>query len=267
MAPEYIAGGGLARRLLIRLALAPQSLVVCVNEQIRMALDSCGYDRGKTLLMPAFLFDTKEEKELDARIERELERFRPLLSLVAFFRQEYGVELMIEALGRLAERFPQAGCAVMGSGNGEDRLRQLAAERGVTDRLVWLGDLEHGECLSVMKRSDLFVRPTYTDGDSVSVREAVELRVPVVASNVGHRPAGVLLFQPGDVEDLAAKCEAALLGVAPSQQKDQAVSNGFLTLIEAYKQIGRDRIKEITTKAQRAEKFFVSFLSLWFFFL
>jgi len=252
MAPEYIQGGGLARRLLIRLALAPQSLIVCVNEQIVEALERAGFEKKKTMLMPAFLFDEAEVAQLDGDRDCELTRFRPLISLVAFFRQEYGVELLIEALARLAEKFPQIGCAVMGSGDGENSLKQLAAELGVSHRILWLGDLRHGECLSVMKRSDLFVRPTFADGDSVSVREAVELEVPVVASNVGYRPPEVLLFEPGNVVDLTAKCNAALLGAAPTLQRKQEGTKGFLALIDAYKQIDGERVEERTTKTQRA---------------
>jgi glycogen synthase len=266
MAPEYINGGGPLRRLLIRLALAPQSLVVCVNEQIRGALEGLGYKKSKTLLMPAFLFDPAEVAQLDENRERELSRFRPLLSLVAFFRQEYGVELLIEALAEMRKNFPNVGCAIMGSGDGEKSLRQLAEERGVADRLLWLGDLRHGECLGVIKRSDIFVRPTFADGDSVSVREAVELGIPVVASNVGHRPPEVLLFEPGNVVDLTSKCNNALLGVAPSLQKKREGAKGFLALISAYKQIDGERVEERTTKTQRHKEIIKNlclFVSLW----
>src|SRR6185503_11969747 len=54
----------------------------------------------------------------------------------------------------------------------------------------------------LMARSAVFVRPTFRDGDSISVREAVSLGVPVVASNVGSRPDGVALFEAGDISGL-----------------------------------------------------------------
>jgi len=73
------------------------------------------------------------------------------------------------------------------------------------DRIFLAGDLEHELCLALMSRSAVFVRPTFRDGDSISVREAVSLGVHVIASNVGTRPDGVLLFEPGDVNGLMAR--------------------------------------------------------------
>jgi len=38
----------------------------------------------------------------------------------------------------------------------------------------------------------VYLRPTLTDGDAVSIREALDAGVPVVASNVVRRPRGVV---------------------------------------------------------------------------
>ncbi len=42
-------------------------------------------------------------------------------------------------------------------------------------------------------------------GDAVSVREPLDLGVPVVASDISFRPEGVGLFLPGDVDDPCRK--------------------------------------------------------------
>jgi glycosyltransferase involved in cell wall biosynthesis len=78
------------------------------------------------------------------------------------------------------------------------------------DVMLLAGDLDHDLCLSVMARSAVFIRPTFRDGDSISVREAVALGLPVVASNVGTRPESVLLFEAGDRDGLVACVERAL---------------------------------------------------------
>jgi glycogen(starch) synthase len=62
----------------------------------------------------------------------------------------------------------------------------------------------------LMSRSDVFLRPTLEDGDSISVREAISLGVPVVASRTGARPAGAILFEPGNMEDMLSKLDLAL---------------------------------------------------------
>ena len=78
----------------------------------------------------------------------------------------------------------------------------LLQRHGLEDNVYLAGDLNHELCLELMARSDAYVRPTYRDGDSISVREAISLGVPVVASNVGTRPEGTLLFPAGNVDGL-----------------------------------------------------------------
>src|SRR5690606_3205564 len=58
---------------------------------------------------------------------------------------------------------------------------------------------------SLLQKSTLSIRPTRTDGDSLSVRESLALGIPVVASNVVERPEGCVSFLSGNVEDLERK--------------------------------------------------------------
>jgi len=53
--------------------------------------------------------------------------------------------------------------------------------------------------------SDIILRPTNTDGDALTVREALYLGKPVIASDVIPRPEGTILFSCRDVTDLADK--------------------------------------------------------------
>jgi hypothetical protein len=49
-----------------------------------------------------------------------------------------------------------------------------------------------------------FLRTTKTDGDSVSIKEALDSGVNVIASNVVPRPEGVLTYDVNDTNELAA---------------------------------------------------------------
>lgn len=57
----------------------------------------------------------------------------------------------------------------------------------------------------IIAKSDMFVRPTITDGDALSLREALYYNTPVIASDCTIRPEGVTLFKTGDALDLAEK--------------------------------------------------------------
>jgi glycosyltransferase involved in cell wall biosynthesis len=90
-----------------------------------------------------------------------------------------------------------------------------------------------------MSACDVFLRPTIEDGDSISVREALSLGVPVVASRVGMRPSGAILFRPGDVDEMLAKIELAMAVKRGGQSSagDLAAGTCMDRLMEIYRQV------------------------------
>lgn len=54
----------------------------------------------------------------------------------------------------------------------------------------------------VLEYADIFIRNTSTDGDSLSIHEALDLNVTVIATNVVDRPEGVLLMNRDNKKDL-----------------------------------------------------------------
>jgi glycosyltransferase involved in cell wall biosynthesis len=59
------------------------------------------------------------------------------------------------------------------------------------------------------------IRTTLYDGDALSVREALHLRTPVIATDNGMRPKGVRLVQPSNQEALYQALEEVLQGPRP----------------------------------------------------
>jgi glycosyltransferase involved in cell wall biosynthesis len=119
----------------------------------------------------------------------------------------------------------------MGSGSGEERARVLIAGAGLESAVRLTGDVDHDTCLQLIAESDLFVRPNDRDGDALSVREALALGVPVVASDVGSRPPEAILFAAGDFQALLAATRRALAdaGTRPSAA-DSVTMNELLSL-------------------------------------
>lgn len=209
MVPQYLAGPA-RHRALARLASSLERDIICVNPAIAAAVAALGVDRQRIEMRPAFIGSEAPARSLDKPLVAWMASHRPLLTVTLFFRPEYGFPLLLEAMERLRERYPAIGCVVMGScedaEDALDRIRQTDLE----SHMLLLGDVEHDRCLSVMAASDVFLRPTLHDGDSLSVREALALEVPVVASRTGTRPEGVHLFQPGNVDELVAQALSVL---------------------------------------------------------
>jgi glycosyltransferase involved in cell wall biosynthesis len=202
LAPAYLRTGERWKREIARLACVLYDRVTCVNTEIADAVAELGVEANKVQITPAFLPIEAPDICMPGDIEIWLQQHSPLISTTMFFRPEYGFEVLLQALSLLKARYPQIGCFVMGSGEEQAQAEALVERSGSRGAIYLGGDLDHDLCLALMARSSVFVRPTFQDGDSISVREAMSLGVPVVASNVGTRPEGVTLFDAGDVDGL-----------------------------------------------------------------
>jgi glycogen synthase len=208
LCPAYLRRLGLLGRRGVRIALARFPHVICVNTKIRDALVAIGVAPSRLSVIPAYLgvpaTISMQQSDVDL-----VTGFRPYIAAAAGDGPEYGVPILLDAVGTLSRTFPMLGCVLMGSA-GNERLRAIVAERGLVDRVRCLGEVARERYLGFVSRADLFVRPSLVDGDALSVREALALGRPVVASDTDARPDGVILFRRGDARDLAEKIAVAL---------------------------------------------------------
>jgi glycosyltransferase involved in cell wall biosynthesis len=237
MVPEYL-GREKPGSLLARFTCSLFDRIIVVAPEIKEAVRSLGVLPTKIDLLPAFLYGSASNQEVP-----ELQRLkgrRPLLGVTLSFRPEYGFDLLVEAICQLRRRHPEIACLVMGGGEGQSQAERLVRDRGLRNHILFMGNVEHDKCLSIISRCDLFVRPTLVDGDANSVREALALEIPVVASNVGNRPDGAILFRAGDADDLVAKlsatiAEACFISMVPRKSACLPTSSGQIrSLIDIY---------------------------------
>jgi glycogen synthase len=234
MMPDYVASGSASRRRLAGFACGLYSRIICVGPALRDAAISLGTPAERTEIAPAFLATASPEAPLEPRLLAWIGQRRPLFSTALFFRPEYGFDLLVEGILRFRRRYPALGCLVMGSGEQSAEAARRVREAGLENDVLLLGDVDHDTCLALMCRSDVFVRPTLQDGDSISVREALALGVPVVASRVGSRPPGAILFEPGDVDDMVSKLDLAW---AAGRSEASATAVPVNHLLEIYGQV------------------------------
>lgn len=232
MLPAYLGAGSIWRRRLAGLVCLLYTRVICVSPGIRTAITLLGVPLQRTEIVPAWLKTERRPVILEPLLRAWIGRHRPLFSTAVFFRPEYGFDMLVAGLVRLRDRHPSLGCLVMGSGEERAEAEKRVHEAGLEDSVLLTGDVVHDVSLALIAISQVFIRPTLEDGDSISVREALALGVPVVASQVGIRPEGAILFRRGDVEDMVSKIELAL--TAGKAGEERAVG-GIDRLMDVYR--------------------------------
>ena len=202
--------------------------IIAVNQNIVEMFQRFGVEPTRIrLICPHAASAPPRDAVLPPQLSSFFEHHDPLLLTVGLLETHYDLALQIDTLGAVRERFPGAGLVIIGSGSIEDDLRRRIASKPYAEHVLLCGDVPHEITLRAIAESDLFLRTTFYDGDSISVREALHLGVPVVATDNGMRPEGVHLFP---VSDGAALVEAVASRLARSN--GAARSNGQLTASE-----------------------------------
>jgi len=120
-----------------------------------------------------------------------------------------GLDLLTRAFGRIhREGLDDVWLVIAGPNEGGYRtqVERGLREEGVLDRTTFTGMITGKEKLSALARCDLFVLPSYSEGFSVALLEALASGCPVVITNrcnfpeVAQAEAG-LVIEP-HVEDL-----------------------------------------------------------------
>jgi glycogen synthase len=208
--PGYLAASA-SRRAFARAALAGYDRVIAVSPAVKAALVNAGVPARKVHVEAAFCASQVQPGVAPPSVEAARARRTPLLAMAHHPSPVYGRALAFRALRQLADTHPGVGLALFGPGTDSDDFVRDAREARVAAHLEVLGELDHDQALALISRSDVFLRPTTHDGDAISVREALTLGVPCVASDVCARPPGALTFRAGDADALAARVRDALV--------------------------------------------------------
>ena len=92
-----------------------------------------------------------------------------------------------------------------------------------------------------MSRSRILLRTTLYDGDAISVREALQLGTPVIATDNAMRPAGVNLIPKSDSSALLCAIEQELSQSAPHQQFSRGDESNVQAVFEFYRELMADQ--------------------------
>lgn len=91
--------------------------------------------------------------------------------------------------------------------------------------------------IQILKKSNVFIRATTTDGDSLSVKEALYYKTKVLASDCVNRPKGCTLFRMHDEKSFKSGLKTISEKV---NIESEEILNGAVQIIEIYTGLLKD---------------------------
>jgi len=189
--------------------------------------------------------------QIPKAVGKEYGRFQ-LLFLGRLCREK-GIGELLWVIGELKEKYP--GIHLYLGGIWEDQELKAEAEK-LPECVTWLGWIRGEEKKKYLRECDIFVLPSYFEGQSVAILEAMAYGCAIVASETGGIPLMILdgqtgiLVTPKDAEALKRGIERALSdrdlcrrmgeNARHKVQDEFSIDNNIKELLQIYRKVLSD---------------------------
>jgi phosphatidylinositol alpha-1,6-mannosyltransferase len=166
----------------------------------------------------------------------------PLLLTVARVIPHKGQDVAIRAVAALREEFPTLRYAIVGVGPDEDRLRRLARDLKIADKVIFAGALRDDAVAEAYATSTIYVglsrieEVIFAEGFGISFLEAAASGLPSIAGDSGGVRSAVrdgitgIIVQPTDL----ATVVAAIRDLLTHPDKREKMGTKARSLVETH---------------------------------
>lgn len=195
--------------------------------------------RGKPAVIPngvdvkRFAVPIADEERRNIRQSWGVEDGEKVIITTSRLSLKNGVDDIIRAMERLPSQWK---CVIVGDGEDAATLRALVQDMGLGDRVIFLGRRPHDELPALLHASDVFVRPSLSEGLGNSFLEAMATGLPIVGTPIGGIPDFLLDGQTGlfckvrNPESIAA----AVLRFEDAGLRSRVIQNGRALVEQKY---------------------------------
>lgn len=146
--------------------------------------------------------------------------------------EEKGLVDLFHVWPAVREQRPHVLLRLIGDGPERDRLRELASALRISSTVEFAG--HRNDVPAELREADLFVLPSYAEGNSNAILEAMREGLPVVSTQIGGAPLQVgpegaqFLFRPGD----RVAMQRALVVLSRDDQLRSKIGDAMRTRVE-----------------------------------
>lgn len=237
------------QKLITFIILKKSSKIISVNNEISDILKQHGIS---SVVKEAFIPpNIEEEPEIPIDLKNEIDiqkKNKKILCANAFRltpfdeKELYGLDQCIEVAKKAKEnKLPIIIFFVVATIRDNDKLYNHFNNTIIQSELSEYIQIipKSISFINLIKECDIVLRPTLSDGDALTVREALFLRKKVIASDIVNRPEGTKTYTTGDTESLYEKISIYIEAIN-TNYLDGEIQNNTADYINFYSNLYRN---------------------------
>ena len=228
------------------------TVFIAVSKNVKDKMDAIDTKIKNMKVIPAYLPPQANTSHfsLPQTVSTFIDSHNPTLSIygVRFSIDKdgldlYGFDLTIQLLKRLKTRYKNIGLVILVPGFDakskvftkiNSLIKRWHLEKSV---LIYTTPILHA--YQLWRATDIYIRPTTTDGDAVAIREALATKTPVVASDAAYRPPEAIIFKSRNINDLTQVTKNVLENLPFHKNRLQGITSNttLMQITSIYKRL------------------------------
>jgi 1,2-diacylglycerol 3-alpha-glucosyltransferase len=160
-------------------------LIIAPSIFMKRVLEGYGIKTRIEVLPTPLTFSPKDDRSLLSRKELGLPEKVRILLYVGRFSKEKNLKMLISAFEKVIKERKSVILLLVGSGPLHKELEMIVKKKKLEDSVFFLGRVDHEKVWSILTNSDIFVFPSLSETQGLSVAEAMLAGLPVVVANGG----------------------------------------------------------------------------------
>ncbi|MEK7560113.1 MAG: glycosyltransferase family 4 protein [Patescibacteria group bacterium] len=234
---KRLAGGrfGLVN-FAFRLMLSQADYVTAISNYLLGVARKYGY-QGKAEVIPNGVENLELLASLAGRRTLKFETNSKTIITVSRLVPKNGVDVLIRAIAKVKEKNLNVKCLILGDGPERNKLEQMTKDYGLKTNIEFVGNVSVEKVYEYLSVSDVFVRPSRSEGMGNAFLEALSAKVPIIGTPIGGIPDFLIDGKTGlfckteDPKDLAEKI---LILLKNEQLAKSIVENGQKMIKEKF---------------------------------
>lgn len=191
--------------------------VIAISLYLKKLARDAGYS-GNISIIPNGVEEKYFEEVSGGELKKNLgfSQNEKIILSVSRLEEKNGLADLLGALALLIPKHHPLKLLVIGEGSLRGHLENLAQKLHLEDSVIFLGKIPHEKLLDYYQASDVFVRPSLSEGLGTAFLEAMAAGVPIVATPVGgivdflkDGETGIMV-EPGNPENIKEGIEKIL---------------------------------------------------------
>ncbi|GDX53487.1 capsular polysaccharide biosynthesis protein [Bacteroidota bacterium] len=166
-------------KLLLQYAFSKTDWITAMSDHMKSAIESLGVNPEKISTVP-FGIDPDVFNDAD----RKLIPGKFIITSTRNFEPVYNIPHLIYAFAKAKQANAAIHLNLIGTGSLQKEIKTLVHEKGLDDDVTFYGKISQSKIAEVLNQSHVFVSTSLSDGNNISLNEAMACGAFCIATNI-----------------------------------------------------------------------------------